>query len=170
VYGLKRYCKEDAEKALKRDRVIVESTDRGLAITAASILSVTNGLFSVIVGFLLIILGLLGPAASGSSIVANSVEPFTKYFGQVLLFPTGQTVTVGFISFLAGFVDIASGYYLWRRSKLWAMISIIAAIVGPVLTSGYLEILALAGPFTFAILPIAVAKIGLIGYGWRHLE
>jgi len=170
VFGLKRYCKEDGEMALKRARVGKESDQRGMALTVAAVLSEINGSWSTIVGFLLIFLGLLGPAAQGSSIVATSVQPFTKYFGEVLLFPPGQTLTVGFVSFLAGLIDVASGYYLWRRSKPWAVISLLAAISGPLLISSYLEILALAGVFTFVILGIAIVKIAFIGYGWRRLK
>jgi len=71
---------------------------------------------------------------------------------------------------LLGAVDMCAGYYLWRISKPWAVIAVAVSLLGGVMVGSYLEILALAGAFTFLWIATAVVKIGLIGQGWKHLR
>jgi hypothetical protein len=165
----KGYCKQHAERILVREERVEELKQRGIAIDTGSILAVLDGLAGLVVGFLLIILGFLAPVAQNSSIVSTTVEPFLQYFANVMAFPPGEALTIGFVLLSLGTVDMVAGYYLWRRSKVAAVASVAVTSVAGGLLAGYLIILALAGAFVFVYIVSAVIKIGAIGYGWRHL-
>jgi len=86
----KRYCKEDAATLLARQQR-ADSTRRSVvALTTASVLAALDGLSGIVVGFLLIILGLLGPASSNPYILSNTVEPLLQYFANVIVFPASH--------------------------------------------------------------------------------
>lgn len=165
-----RFCKEHAEKRLIREDRAASFKKRGRALTLASIFAETNGLAGGIVGFLLIVIGLLGPSAKGSAVIASSVGQFLDYFNAVTNYPAGETLTVGFTTFVAGSIGMVAGYFLWRQSKLAAVVSVILAVFGEVLIGTYLEILALAGPFTFVWMGTALFRIVMIAVGWKHLK
>jgi hypothetical protein len=166
----KHYCKEHAEKRLVREERAEELQERGYAISLASILAVISGLSGVVVGFLLIIIGLLGSGAQNSSILNTTVGPFLNYFEAVSVYPSSETLIVGFVTFMAGALGMVAGYFIWRRSKNAAILSVILAIFGEILLFSYLEVLALAGAFTFIHVILAVVRIVLIALGWKHLK
>lgn len=170
VYGSKMYCKEDAEFLLKRARTGLEGNRRGVPISLAAVISVFNGLWAVSVGFLLMMIGMLGPVVKSSPIIASSVSGFTSYFGELYLFPPEQTLIVGSVSLIAGLIDMVSGYYIWKQSRTWAIIGVAAAIFGPLFTSGYLQLLAIAGVVAIVVLGLGIVKIGLVGLGWKRLR
>jgi hypothetical protein len=166
----RHYCKEHAEKRLVREERTAGLQERGIPITLASLLAVFSGLAGVVVGFLLIIIGLLGPSAQSSSILSTTLGPFLNYFQAVSAYPPDQTLLVGLVAFLSGSVGIGAGYFLWRRSKNAAMLSVALAIFGEILVATYLEVLALAGAFTFLHVTLAIVRIFLIAFGWKHLK
>jgi len=71
---------------------------------------------------------------------------------------------------ILGTADMIAGYYLWRRSKLGAIVSVAVTSVAGGLLGGYLIIFALAGGFTYVYIISAVVKLMAIVYGWRRLE
>jgi len=166
----KHFCKEHAEKGLIREERTAAFHERGTAITLASLMAVLSGLSGVVVGFLLIIIGLLGPSAQNASILSTTLGPFLNYFQAVAVYPADQTLIVGLVAFLSGSIGIGAGYFLWRRSKKAAILSAILAIFGEILVATYLEVLALAGAFTFVHLGLAIVRIVLIVLGWKHLK
>lgn len=170
VFEGRRFCKEHAEKRLIREERAVALHRRGASLTVASILAFTNGLAAIVVGFLLVVIGLLGPTASSSPIVESTVGAFLRYFSAVTLFPADQTLTVGFVAFFAGTVGLAAAYYLWRRSKAAAVVCLVLAVFGEGFVATYLEVMALAGVFTFVWIVAVAASAVLIAIGWRHLR
>jgi hypothetical protein len=166
----KHYCKEHAEKRLVREERAEELHNRGYVISLASILAVLSGLSGVVVGFLLIIIGLLGPDAQSSPVLSTTLGPFLNYFEAVTLYPSTETIVVGLVAFLSGAIGMVAGYFIWRRSKSAAILSVILAIFGEILVGTYFEVLALAGAFTFIHVVSAVVRILLIAYGWKHLK
>jgi len=166
----KGYCKPHGERLLEREGRVASLKRRGTAISLASVLAVLDGLAGVVVGFLLIILGLLGPTAGNSPILSNTVEPLTSYFANVVTFPSSETLGVGFVLMILGTVDIIAGYYIWGRLKVAAIASVAVTSIAGGLLGAYLVILALAGAFTYAYIVSAVIKLVAIGYGWRHLR
>jgi hypothetical protein len=169
VVGGNGYCEQDARKMRAKEERPNPVKRSVFAINTASILAVLDGLAGVVVGFLLITLGILGPA-SNAPILANSVGPFLQYFANVLLFPSGQAIEIGFALIILGVADMAAGYYLWRRSKLGAIVSVAVTSIAGGLLGGFLIILALAGAFTYVYIISAVIKLATIGYGWRRLQ
>jgi hypothetical protein len=141
-----------------------------VALNTASILAALDGLSGVVVGFLLIILGLLGPISSNPYILSNTFEPFLLYFANVIVFPAAQALEIGFALIILGIADMVAGYYLWRRSKIGAVVSVAVTGVAGGLLGGYLIIFALAGGFTYVYIISAVVKLMAIGYGWQRLE
>lgn len=170
ILGGKRFCKKHAERRLVSEDRAEGLRKRGWALTIASILAVTGGLSGVVVGFLLVIIGLLGPGAQNSSMLATTVGPLLNYFSAVTQYPSDQTILVGLATFLFGSMGIGAAYFLWRRSKRAAILSIILAVIGEVLVGTYLELLALAGAFTFVWVADAIVRVVLIGLGWKHLR
>ena len=166
----RRFCKDHAERRLIREEQVASFQERGRALTFATLFAELNGLAGAFVGFLLILIGLLAPTAQGSSVVASSVAPFLTYFSAVTNYPPGEVLTVGFVAFTAGSVGMVAGYFIWKRSKWGAIASIILAIFGEALIATYLEILALAGPFTFVWVGTAALRVTLIALGWKHLK
>jgi hypothetical protein len=69
-----------------------------------------------------------------------------------------------------GAVSMGAGYFLWRRSKKAAILSVMMAVLGEVLVRTYLEVVALAGVFTYVWVLLAVAQVVLTFYGWKRLK
>jgi hypothetical protein len=134
------------------------------------VLAVVNGLAAVVVGFLLIIIGLLGPSAQSSPIVSSTVGPFLIYFSAVSQYSYTETVLVGFVAFVAGSIAIAAAYGIWRQSKKAASVPIVVAVLGEVLAVTYLVILALAVDFTILYTALLALQILMTVYGWKHLK
>lgn len=166
----RNYCKVDAETLLVREERVQSMRRRGYAITLASALTVLEGIAGSVVGFLLLILGLMSPSQFNSDIFSTTVQPFLQYFGAVLTFSSEQSIFLGFGLVVLGTVEIVAGYYLWRRSRLAAVTSIAISVIGLGLIGSFGVILALAGAFTFIHIGSVIVKIGAVGYGWPHLK
>jgi len=170
IMGGRHYCKEHAEKHLVREGRSAVYQERGSAITIASILAVLGGVAGLVVGFLLLMIGLVGPAAANSPILFSTFAGLLDYFSAVTSYPADQTLLVGLAAFLFGSVGIAAGYYMWRRSKRAAILAAVAAFLGEALLVGGPEVLALAGAFTYVYAAATILSIFLIVYGWKHLK
>ncbi len=140
------------------------------AINLAAILAFLNGTAGAVVGFLLIILGLLGPQAQGSYSLTPALQPFFTYFANVLTFPPSQAFGVGLLAFVVGLVDIFAGIMLLRRSRIAGILAIATSITGGFVVGSYLVILALAGAFVYVHIVFSFVKVVLIVLGWRHLD
>lgn len=165
----KRFCKRDAEKQLLREDRAAGLKKRGFELTFASVLAVLDGLSGIVVGFLLTIIGILGPSARTSSLVSNTVAPFLNYFAAVLQFSPTNALFVGILIMSLGSIDVVTGFYLWQRSRAAAILSVCTAVLGIGAVASYLVILALAGVFVFVWVISAIVKIALIGYRWDRL-
>ncbi|MDA4137309.1 MAG: hypothetical protein OK449_09985 [Thaumarchaeota archaeon] len=164
----KGYCKQHGERLLLKEQRQGSLARNRVVLYLASILAVLDGLAGVVVGFLLITLGLLGPSAQDSAILQNTVDPLLTYFANVLVFPPTQAVEIGFALMVLGTADMIAGYYLWRRSRIGAIVSIAVTVIAGGLLGGFLIILALAGAFTYVYIVSAVIKLLAIGYSWRQ--
>ena len=122
---------------------------RKTAITIAAAFATLNGVAGAVVGFLLLVIGLLGPQAQNSYSLTPSLQPFFTYFGDVLNFPASQAVDVGLVAIGAGLLEIFAAILMLRRSRIAGMIAIATSILGGFLINSYLVILALAGVFAF---------------------
>ena len=78
-------------------------------------------------GFLLPMIGLVGPSAATSPILFSTFSGLLNYFSAVMVYSSTQTLLVGLAALLLGSIGIAAGYFVWRRSTRGA---ILAAIVG----------------------------------------
>lgn len=165
----KSYCIRDAEAQLQSEERTFMFHKRGIAISLASLLSVIEGISGLVVGFLLIMLGLLA-ASVNSPIVEASVSSFMNYFSAVFQYPAWEALLIGFVLMVLGSVDILAGYFLWRRSRWAAMVSIAVSCVTTPLLGIYLVVLALVGVFLYLHIVAMVAKLGSLAYGWRHLR
>ncbi len=166
----RHYCKAHAEKRLVREERAEGLHKRGVALTLATILAILGGLSGVVVGFLLIIIGLLGPMAQNSTIVSSTIGSFLSYFQAVTAYPAAQTLLVGLAAFMFGAIGIAAGYFLWRRSKKAAILAAIMGVLGELLVVLAPEVIALAGAFTFVWVAATIVSIFLIAFGWKHLK
>jgi hypothetical protein len=167
----KSFCR--ADEALLRGRVDAPSAKvsrRRHSITLAAVLSFFNGLAGTVVGFLLLIIGLLGPQAKASYSLTPALQPFFTYFADVLNFPSGQAIDVGLIAFVGGLLDIFAAYLLMRRSRIGGIIAVATSIFGGFLIGSYLVILALAGAFVYVHILTAAVKVALIAVGWKYLD
>lgn len=169
--GGRNYCKTHAERLLlKEEQLLASRGSRGLALDIAVVLAILDGLAGVVVGFLMILLGLLSGSAQGSSILAGTVDPFLSYFASVLSFPSLQAIGIGFALMVLGVADMTAGYYMWGRSRAAAVLSVAVTSIAGGLIGGYLIVLALAGGFLYLYVASAIAKLAAIGYGWQHLR
>ena len=166
----RHYCKVHAEKRLVREERAAGLHQRGTAITLASILAILGGLSGFVVGFLLILIGLLGPTSQNSPILFSMLSWFLTYFQAVTAYPPGQTVLVGLGAFLFGSVGMVAGYFLWRRSKRSAILAAVMGFLGEILVAASPEVAALAGAFTYVWVVATIVSIFLIAYGWKRLK
>lgn len=165
----KRFCKRDAEMQLEKEERTAASKKRAFEVSLAAVIAFLDGMAGMVVGFLLALIGILGPSARSSPVVATTVAPFLNYFAAVLEFSSTNAVSVGLIALALGCMDVAAGYYLWQNSRAAGVLAIVTAVAGAGLISSYLVILALAGVFVFVWVISAVVKIGLILYRWGSL-
>src|SRR5208283_292473 len=129
-----------------------------------------DGMAGAVVGFLLIIIGLIGAQAQNSYSLTNTLQPFFTYFANVLEFPSSQALEVGLFIFTLGLLDIFAGVGMLKRSRLAGLLALGISVLGGIMVGSYLVILALAGFFTYVYLVSAVIKMGLIAVGWKHLD
>jgi hypothetical protein len=143
---------------------------RRRAITFGAVFAFLDGLAGAVVGFLLIIIGLLGPEAQASYSFTSILQPFFTYFANVLEFPASQALEIGLLAFVLGLVDIMAGFLILRRSRIAGITAIVISVLGGLLVGSYLVILALAGIFTYVYVISAFVKVILIGLGWKYLD
>lgn len=91
----------------------------GFAITIASALDILEGLAGLVVGFLLIIIGLLALSSLNSSIMSTTVQPFLQYLAAVLTFSPDQSIVLGFVLMLFGTAEVVAGYYTCGGGPKW---------------------------------------------------
>ncbi|MGD0638464.1 MAG: hypothetical protein ABSA72_10550 [Nitrososphaerales archaeon] len=170
IFKGRRFCRDDAALLRKQQVDTAKARRRKIAIEASGVLALLDGMAGAVVGFLLIIIGLIGPQAQSSYSLTNTLQPFFTYFANVLTFPSSQALEVGLFIFGLGLLDMFAGVGMVKRSRLAGVLSIGISILGGVAVGSYLVILALAGFFTYVYLVSAVVKIGLIGFGRKHLD
>ncbi|MGA2664612.1 MAG: hypothetical protein ABSF83_06695 [Nitrososphaerales archaeon] len=165
----KNFCSPDAELLRKKEQPTRMMRFKKTAITAASGLAVINGVSGAVVGFLLLVIGLIGPEAHSSATLTPALQPFFTYFANVLTFPASEALAIGLFAFVIAIVDIITGVLMIKQSRLAGIVSIAVAIVGGLLINSYLIILALAGAFTYIHIVLSTIKAILIGIGWDRL-
>ena len=170
IFRGRRFCREDADMLRKKQVDTVKAQRRKNAISAGAILAFLDGMAGAVVGFLLIVIGLIGPQAQSSYSLTSTLQPFFTYFANVLAFPSSQALEVGLFIFAIGLLDMFAAVGMIKRSRVAGAISITVSILGGVAVGSYLVILALAGVFTYAYIVSAVIKVGLIGFGWKYLD
>ena len=172
VFKGRSFCKSDAEILRRKELHPVSAQPRKTAIGAAAFIAVVDGAAGAIVGFVLIILGLIGPQAQNFDSLSSELQPFFSYFANVLNsnFPASQTLEIGLIAFMLGMGDMMAGMLLVKRSRIAGMATIVISIMWGVLVGSYFVILALAGILTYVGIAFAFAKIGLVVYAWRYLD
>ncbi|MGA2200077.1 MAG: hypothetical protein ABSG45_09085 [Nitrososphaerales archaeon] len=166
----RNFCPPDAAMLQRNYQRTSRAQFRRNAITLAAILAFLNGAGVSVVGFLLIIIGLLGPQAQSAYSLTPALQPFFTYFANVLDFPPSQTFGVGLFAFVIGLVDIFAGILLLRRSRIAGIISILVSILGIFVVSTYLVVLAVAGVFAYVHVVTSSLKALLVGLGWKHLD
>jgi hypothetical protein len=170
IFRGRRFCKDDAALLRKQQVDTVKAHRRKIAVEAGAVLAFLDGMAGAVVGFLLVVIGLIGPEAQTSYSLTNTLQPFFTYFANVLEFPPSQALEVGLLIFAIGLLDMFAAVGMIKRSRVAGVISIAVSILGGVAVGSYLVILALAGFFTYVYIVSAVIKVGLIGFGWKHLD
>jgi hypothetical protein len=166
----RRFCKPDAEILRRQEQSTAKMLLKRRAIRLGAVFAFLDGLAGTVVGFLLIIIGLIGPQAQDSYSLTSILQPFFTYFADVLKFPSSQALEIGLFAFVLGLVDLMAGFFLLKRSRLAGIIAICVSVLGGVLVGSYLVILALAGFFTYVYVVSALVKVVLIGIGFKHLD
>lgn len=169
IFGLNRYCTDDAEVALKREKALKESGVRGPMITAASALSYVEGALTAGVGFLFLILGVMAPAAQSSSPYVGIWSGF-EYFNPVFLYPQATIIFLGGVLFSLGILDLAVGTYLWRRSRMAGIVEVVACILTVLIFVSFSAVFAVVALLLYALILLGVTEIGAIVAGWSHLR
>ncbi len=170
IFRGRRFCKDDAALLRGKEQRTSKTQLRRNEITLGAIFAFLDGVAGAVVGFLLVIIGLIGPQAQTSYSFTSTLQPFFTYFANVLDFPATQALEVGLFIFCLGLLDIFAGVGMLRRSRVAGILAIGISILGGVAVGSYLVILALAGFFTYVYLVSAVAKIVLIGLGRKYLD
>ncbi len=170
IFKGRRFCREDADMLRKKQVDTVKAQRRKNAISAGAILAFLDGMAGAVVGFLLVVIGLIGPEAQTSYSLTNTLQPFFTYFANVLAFPPSQALDVGLFIFGIGLLDMFAAVGLIKRSRVAGVVAIAVSVLGGVSVGSYLVILALAGIFTYAYIVSAVIKVGLIAYGRKYLD
>ena len=170
IFKGRRFCKDDADLLRKKQVDTVKAQRRKNAISAGAILAFFDGMAGAVVGFLLVVIGLIGPEAQASYSLTNTLQPFFTYFANVLAFPPSQALAVGLFIFGIGLLDMFAAVGIIKQSRLAGVIAIAVSVLGGVAVGSYLVILALAGFFTYVYIISAVIKVMLIGFGWKHLD
>ncbi|MDA4132874.1 MAG: DUF2180 family protein, partial [Thaumarchaeota archaeon] len=146
----KGYCRRDAERLLLRKEQVPKARGRkrGIAISLAAVLAGLNGVAGLSIGFMIVIIWILGPLAVNSGLMASAMRPFLQNFVNVTLFPPGQAVIAGLAVTVIGMLDMVTGYYLWSRSRLMAVVSVgVSIAVGAVVAD--MSMLGVAGEFLY---------------------
>jgi hypothetical protein len=164
------FCKADAGILVRREQQTKSAQLRGAAITTAAIFDFLDGLGGAVVGFLLIVLGLIGPQAHTAFTLSQGFQQIITYFDNVLGFPPSQALALGLFGFMIGVIDLIGGIMLLRRSRWGALISIFASVTWALLISGSAIVMATVGIFGYFGLVVVIAKLPLIGFGWRQLN
>jgi hypothetical protein len=167
VLGQRRYCKQDAERLLKRTRM-ADPTERGRAITTAAALSSSQGVLAGAVGFLFIILGLIAPSIQTGSL--SSLGTSFAYFDSVFAFPSATIIVLGTVLFMLGILDIFVGIMLWRSSKIGGFVGVVSAAVTGSVEGSYVSVFAVIGPLLYLLVGLAVAVIVVTIIGWSRLR
>ena len=95
----RRFCRDDADMLRKKQVDTVKAQRRKNAISAGAILAFLDGTAGAAVGFLLVVIGLVGPEAQTSYSLTDTLQPFFTYFANVLAFPPSQAMEVGLFIF-----------------------------------------------------------------------
>jgi hypothetical protein len=165
----KTFCKADAEILQKNERLTRSLLIGRGTIRAASVLDFVDGVAGAVLGFLLLILGLIGPQAKTSETIASELQPFFAAFDKVLAYPASLALAIGLFVFMLGIVDMMAGILLVRNSRVAGVISILVSILWVLIIATYPIISAATGVLTYGILAVVLAKIGLIVVGWNEL-
>jgi len=169
-FGLKRYCRRDAESILSRTRALGEADVRGQTVTVAALLSFAEGGISGALGFLFILLGLLAPSMQQGSAAYSMVGANFAFFGPVFAFASQTLIVLGGVLFGAGLLFIAAGIMLWRSSKAAGLLTVSLAIVLALVSGTYFAVFAVVGLVVYVMIAMAVANVGTVLAGWGRLR
>ena len=164
------FCRSDAAILIRRDQQTRSAQARGAALTTAAVFDFLDGTGGAVVGLLLIILGLIQPQANVAFSFSQAFHQFIVYFENVLSFPQTRLLAMGFLGFTIGILDLIGGTLLLRRSRLGAFISVFASVMWALIISGSAIVSATVGVLGYFGLVLVIAKLPLIGFGWRQLE
>lgn len=168
--GSKRYCTADAEKVLKRARVVQDTMGRSPIIVAAALLSCAEGAIAGGLGFLYLVLGLLAPSMQQNSAAASVITASFAFFKPVFAFPSGTIMALGVVVFAAGLIDIGVGFFLWKSSKAAGVFAVVLA-VNSALTGGiFLPVFSVVSPLLYLLIGVAAANAGTVIAGWSRLR
>ncbi len=178
TFNGRNYCRSDAEtlqvkdavKLQKKAQLTPHTRFRRAAIYVAAVLAVLNGLAGAVVGFLLIVIGLVGHEPNASYSFTPVLQAFFTYFADVLKFPASQALDVGLLAFGAGIVDMSISMFLLRGSRAAGIAGIVVSILGGFVINTYLVVLALAGIFAYVYLVSSALKAVLIVLGRKYLD
>lgn len=165
----KSFCRADAEILQKNEHLTRSLLIGRGTIRAASGLDFVDGVAGAVLGFLLLILGLIGPQAKTSATIAAELQPFFATFEKVLTYPASLALAIGLFAFMLGVVDMMAGILLFGHSRVAGVISILVSTLWILMIANYPIIFAVAGVFTYGILALVLVKIGLIVVGWNEL-
>lgn len=170
VLGTRRYCTTDAEMLLKKARMTGQQEKKGLAVSAASVLTYLEGATASLVGVLFIILGLVAPSMQPGSSSYSLIAPTFAFFNPVFAFSQATILSIGSVIFAVGILDILAGTFLWRSSKLAGIASIALAVAGSLVAGIYFAAFAVIAVAAYALIGLAVADIGSVMAGWSRLR
>jgi hypothetical protein len=165
----KVYCKRDYGRMGDGAKEADAYARRGAAITLAAVLAYLGGVIGMAGGFLLAILGVLGPEIPQASSAVPSLQPVFGYFAVITALPATAVIEVGVFVLVIGTADVGAGYYLWQCSRAAAVVTVAASILGATLTLVYLGAGTVGGSIALGYVLLVFVKTLAIAAGRRHL-
>ncbi len=164
----KVYCKRDYTRATRTGKGTAADMGRGVAITVAAVFAYLEGVAGMAGGFLLAILGILGPEIPQASSAVPSLQPVFGY-SAVTVLPATAVIEAGVLILVLGTADVGAGHYLWQRSIAAAVATVVVSILGAVLTLVYLGAGTVGGSIVLGYAGLVFVKTLAIVAGRKHL-
>jgi hypothetical protein len=167
--GGRLYCKEDADRLFDSSRSSVVAKpprSRGVGVVLGSIFAYTLGSISAVISFAILFQAIISGASKGVSFFAGLFGQDLSFLGALQQYPSGELIGIGAGVLFLGSFGIAAGYYMWKPTKIGAVLSIIFGILGLVggfeLNSISIMPLIVDAFFILSGLTVAMAFLGFV--------
>jgi len=175
--GGRFYCKEDADRVFgmsEAKRLKNPEPERGVVLTAGSILTYLMGGGAVLLSCVVLFAGILAGSLNGGGLFSSLFEPDISFLGPVLNYTQITIILIGLGVMVFGSIGIAAGFYLWKTAVGGTLVAIVFGVLGLLVgfALGSLSVSAalVDAWFIANVLVIALALVGLRQLWFRPIR